>query len=140
MAEFVFKNAYLSVNAKDLSDHVKSLTLNDGVETGDNTAMGDNVRSAMAGLLQQSVEVEFHSDWTTDKTNDVIDPLVGAAAFALIVKPNGSVTSATNPKWSGNVILSAWRPFGGAVGTTPSSSTATFIPGDGTGLVRAEAD
>jgi hypothetical protein len=110
----VFKDAYLSVNGSDLSTYVRSVELPLGAELYDDTTMGDTARVNAAGLLTWSVTAELKQDFAN--VDAVLHPLVGAAAFAVIIKPNGSVTGASNPAFSGNGVIESYQPFGGSVG------------------------
>ena len=134
MTELIYKDAVLSVNAVDLSDHVKSATLTLGVEAQDDTAMGDNTRSAIAGLKTWSLEVEFHQDFAASQVDATLHPLIGAAAFAISVKPTSGAVSATNPNYNGNVILASYVPMSGAVGVLLGATASFQAAGD---LTRA---
>ena len=134
MTELIYKDAVLSVNAVDLSDHVKTATLTMGVEAQDDTAMGDNTRSAIAGLKTWSLEVEFHQDFAASQVDATLHPLIGAAAFAISVKPTSGAVSATNPNYNGNVILASYVPMSGAVGVLLGATASFQAAGD---LTRA---
>ena len=134
MTELIYKDAVLSVNAVDLSGHVKSATLTLGVEAQDDTAMGDNTRSAIAGLKTWSLEVEFQQDFAASQVDATLHPLIGAAAFAISVKPTSGAVSATNPNYNGNVILASYVPMSGAVGVLLGATASFQAAGD---LTRA---
>lgn len=136
MATLVWTNCYLSINSVVESDHVRSLTLNYEAELLDDTAMGDDTRSRKPGLLNWSVEAELFSDLADGDTDELLFALVGAAAFPIIVKPNGAATSTTNPSFTGNAVLENWGPVSGAVGDM-GVTRARFLSA-GT-LTRAEA-
>lgn len=125
MAFVVLKNASVTVNNVDLSDHVKQVTVNYSAESLENTAMGATTKSRQAGLLDWSVEVEFYQDYETGKIDATLFPLVGAAAFAIHVKPDAGTISATNPDFTGNVILPEYSPVSGSVGEL-STVSVTF--------------
>ena len=82
-------------------------------------------KSREAGLKDWSVEVEFYQDYASSKVDATLFPLVGAAAFAIHVKPENAEISATNPDFTGNVILPEYTPVSGAVGEL-STVTVTF--------------
>ena len=125
MGLIVLKNAYVMVNNVDLSDHVKSVTVNYSAESLENTAMGATTKSRQAGLLDWSVEVEFYQDYANAKVDATLFPLVGAAAFAIHVKPENAAIAATNPDYTGNVILPEYSPVSGSVGEL-STVSVTF--------------
>ena len=125
MATFVYTDASVVVNSVDLSDHVKSCTLNYEAEMLDDTVMGDTTRSNIAGLLNWSIDVEFLQDFASAKVDATLFTLVGAAAFTVTVKPTSASVSATNPSLSGSAVLESYPPMSGSVGDLETAS-ATF--------------
>ncbi len=136
MAEIVLKDASVVINSVDLSNRVSSVTINYSAEILDKTAMGANSRSRIAGLKDFSIDVEFNQDYAANKIDATLFPLVGAAAFAVVIKPTSGAVSATNPSYSGNVLLESYSPVAGAVGEL--SKVSVTLPGDGD-LARATA-
>lgn len=134
MAEFVLKDASLVVNSVDLSDHVNSVTINYSAEIQDKTAMGDDSRTKLAGLKDFSIDVEFNQDHAASNVDATLFPLIGAAAFTVVVKPTSGSVSATNPSYSGSCLLESYAPIGGGVGD--KASTTISMPGSGD-LTRA---
>lgn len=116
MATHVFYDASVTVNSVDLSDHVKSVTLNYGARMEDDGNMGDDTEINLAGIKTWSVSIEFSQDYAASKVDATLFPLVGAAAFPLAFRPTSAVASATNPEFSGNAVLSSYPPMGGAWG------------------------
>jgi len=134
MAEIVLKDASVVVNSVDLSSRVSSVTINYSAEILDKTAMGANSRSRIAGLKDFSIDVEFNQDYATSNVDATLFPLVGAAAFSIVVKPTSGAVSTTNPSYSGNVLLESYSPIAGGVGEL--EKTSVTFPGDGD-LTRA---
>jgi len=124
MAAFVFTDAFFSATGVDLSDHVKSVTLNYSAELQDDTAMGDTTRSRAGGLKDWSMEVEFHEDFASAKVNATLWPKVGSTCVVLMRPVNATGVSATNPNFSGTSVLES-LPVGGALGEM-AATTATF--------------
>ena len=127
MATSIWRNAFLSINGVDLSNDVKSLTSNEGAETGDDTAMGDTTRSAMSGLKTFSLEVEFHQDFAAGQVDVSLRALVGGAGVAVIWRPDTAAVSATNPQRNCTMILETYTPASGAVGTVPLAAKARLV-------------
>ena len=126
MATFVLYDAYLSVAGVDLSDHVRSVTVDAGQNMADDTAMGDAFVSNTAGLATWSVSVEFLQDYASSKVDATLEPLLGIGnTAALVVKPTSGSVSSTNPSYSGTSILESYNPIGGSVGDQAMAS-ATF--------------
>jgi len=129
MAELVLKDASVVINSVDLSDHVSSVTVNYSAEILDKTAMGADSRARLAGLKDFSLDVEFNQDYAASEIDATLFPLVGAAAFAVVIKPTSGAVTATNPSYSGNALLESYSPVGGAVGELAKVSVS--MPGDG---------
>ena len=129
MARIVLTNAYITVNGVNLSDHIASVTLTTNTDVVETTAFGSTARTRISGLFDNSVALEFHQDYAASSVEATIYPLVGAAATAVLVKPNGSTTSATNPAYSFNALVSEWTPLNGAVGELATASVTWNIDG-----------
>lgn len=128
MAALVLTNAYVTINSVNLSDHITSITLNTTEDVIDTTAFGSTARTRVAGLLDNSVTIEFQQDYAASNVEATIYPLVGSTT-ALVVKPNGSSTSATNPSYSFTALVSEWQPLNGAVGELATASVTWPISG-----------
>lgn len=115
MAKMVLTNAYVQLNAVDLSDHVKSVTLNYSAEAVDDTAMGDTTKSRIGGLKDWSLEIEFQQDYASGKVDATLFDLVGTT-FAVAVRPVNTTISSTNPEYQGTGLLESYKPMGGSVG------------------------
>lgn len=139
MAIFCYKDAYLSINGTDLSDHVQECSCNFDAEMLDRTVMGDDWRSFLPGLKNWEITVTFAQDYASGKVDATLWSLLGATAFPIVFKPNGSTTSSTNPKFTGNAVLANYNPIGGAVGDL-AKAQVTLKAGDGDGLTRATSD
>ena len=130
MAFVVLKDAYVMINTVDLSDHVKSVKLSYSAAIHDDTAMGADSLSRLAGLKDWKMEVEFFQDYATGKVDATLFSLVGAAAFAVHLKPVNTTIAATNPDFTGNAVIEGdYMPVGGSVGEL-ATVTVTFA-GDG---------
>lgn len=126
MATFVLYDAHLSVAGTDLSDHVRSVTIDAGQNLVDDTAMGDAFVSNAAGLATWSISVEFLQDYATSKVDATLEALLGIGnTAALIVRPTSSAKGSANPEYTGTGILESYNPIGGAVGDQ-SMASATF--------------
>jgi hypothetical protein len=139
MATLVYTDAFLSVNSVDLSDHVRSLTINYEAEMLDDTVMGTSgTRSNFPGLLNWSMEVNFLQDFAASEVDATLFPLVGAVPFPIIARPTSAAVGASNPQYSGNAVLATYPPITGEVGTL-AMVTASFKSGGGSPLARAIA-
>ena len=129
MARIVLTNAFISVGGVDLSDLVASVTLNSTFDVVETTAFSSTAaKTRLAGLADNSVTLEFHQDYATGEVEQTIYPLLGTAA-AVIVKPNGSSTSAFNPSYTCSAIISEWTPINGSVGELATASVTWPVTG-----------
>lgn len=134
MAAFVFKDGSLVVNSVDLSDHVRSMTLNYSGDLQEETSMGDDTRKRLSGLKDWSVDVTFKQDFDSGSVDATLFSLIGAASFTVTMKPTSAAVSATNPSFSGSAVLETYPPLDGAVGDLAEVSATFQAAGD---LTRA---
>lgn len=135
MSSLTFNDAFVSIGGTDLSDWVMSVTLPRGVESLDETAMGDTTRKNKGGLKTWNVEVEFKQDFAAGGPDATLDPLVGTTA-TIIVRPTSAAVSATNPNYTGTGLITNYQPFGNSVGDLATCSVS--IESAGT-MTRATA-
>jgi hypothetical protein len=105
----------------DLSNHVKSITINKTVDELESTAMGNTGHYFIAGLESSTIAVDFFNDTATSSVLQTLNSLVGLpGAFKIcqVVTPGSPTTatpSATNPLYSGQVLVNKLTPVNGAV-------------------------
>lgn len=128
MARIVLTNAVVKINSVDLSDHVASVELAQEVEEVETTAFGDSARTRTGGLANNSLSLDFHQDFASASVDDTLNGLVGGTASFEIL-PNGTAVGATNPKYTGTVLLTEWTPVSGAIGELATASITWPISG-----------
>jgi len=123
-----FTSGYLLVNSVDLSARCKSISVNYQADMLDASAMGDLTKVNLAGLKSWSVSADLVDDMTASGSGSVdatLFPLIGAAAFAVVVRPSTAVLGATNPSFTGNAVLPSYS-MGGAHGGLLTKGGITF--------------
>ena len=136
MPRLVLTNAFISVGGVDLSDLVASVTLNSTFDVVETTAFSSTAaKTRLAGLADNSISLEFHQDYATGEVEQTIYPLLGTVA-TVIVKPNGSSTSAFNPSYTCSAVIAEWTPLNGAVGELATVSVTWPVSGQ---IVKAIA-
>ena len=120
----------------DLSDHVTDVTLTYEADELETTSSGTATthKTYIAGMKSWKVDITFHQDYAASKVDAVLEPLVGAAAFPVSLKPAYGDTSATNPEYSGNCILTSYPCMSGKVNEL--ATTKVTLRGTGA-LTRA---
>ncbi|MET7949218.1 radical SAM protein [Micromonospora sp. NPDC005324] len=115
MGSFAFVDAVVTVNAVNLSQFVRQATITASADQLEDTAMGDQFRSRLGGLKDWTVALEFNEDYVAGGVDQTLWPLLGTVV-TVSVKATSAAVSATNPLYSGPVVVSAHTPVGGSVG------------------------
>jgi len=140
MAIFYQNNAGFKISTDgttyvDLTDHVTSLTINRQFDELDVTAMGATGHSFIAGLESSTISVDFLNDDATAQVMTTLNTLVGTNAKFKIVQttvpgtPTTATVSATNPLYSGLVLVNKLTPVAGKVGDVAVQSLTFTVSG-----------
>lgn len=114
------KTAQVTINAKDISPYVTSVTFERGNDTHDTTTFGSTSHSYIAGLIDGKMSVSGLWDKTALVGSEVVfNSMVGTAAgFPFVYGPEGS--TAGNVKYTGTVVLDNYSE------STPVADLVTF--------------
>lgn len=138
MAKVVLKNVAVKVNTVDLSTYVAEIDTGQTVDEVDVTGMGAVSHEIIAGLRNDVFAITFWQDWANAKVDQTLSPLLGTGSVFLVEAwPDGTTTSATNPKYSGSCQLLDYHSIAGSVGDG-AQTQAVFRP-TGAGITRATA-
>jgi len=140
MAIFYQNNAGFKISTDgttyvDLTDHVTSLTINRQFDELDVTAMGATGHSFIAGLESSTISVDFLNDDATAQVMTTLNALVGTNAKFKILQtttpgsPSTGTVSATNPLYSGLVLVNKLTPVAGKVGDVAVQSLTFTVSG-----------
>jgi predicted secreted protein len=139
MAIFMQNNAgfQLQVSAAyvDLTNHVKSLTINRNYDELDVTAMGNTGHTFIAGLESSTISVDLYNDDAASSVMATLNTLAGTnAAFKICQttvagSPSTATISATNPLYTGLVLINKITPVTGAVGEVAVQSLQFTVSG-----------
>ena len=112
----ILKNPSIKINNVQMNDHIAQVELSQEFEEVDTTTFdGTNAMSRAAGLEDSSVSLTFLQDYAASSVDATIAPLIaGTASFEIL--PAGTAVSATNPKYTGTVLINSWTPLSGAPG------------------------
>jgi hypothetical protein len=133
MARLVLTNVNITVAGVDLSDHIASVTLGSTYDVIETTAFADGnvpqaAKNRIAGLVDNSVTLEFHQDFAAASVEATIYPLLGTVA-AVEVQPVNAAISVDSPLYTFNALISEWTPLNGAVGELATASVTWPISG-----------
>lgn len=139
MPREVLVDAFVSVNAVDLSDHAASVTVTTSEDLQEATVMGDTGKRRLSSKIRDAqIEIEFRQDYDAAKVDATLAPLLGVETAVAVRKSKADGVSATNPETRINGIMAEYQPAGGAVGEVHNLSV-TFQNSDGLAPVRAVA-
>lgn len=123
MAIFTLTDAYISINGVTLSDHAKSVTVNDNRSKKDATGFGAGSIVNMKGLGDATISVTFYQDFAAAKTHATLQPLIGSTTpFTVEVRPTSAARSATNPAAVMSALLFDYTFLDGSVGDVSEMS------------------
>src|SRR5262245_12650427 len=139
MAIVMSNNVSLTVNAVDLSDHVREITITMSADDLDATAMGATSHAHTVGLRDDRMEVTFLQDYAAAKVDATLSGLVGTTTgFVIVAKPTNAAVSTTNPSYTMTSLLFDYTPIDAQVGEI-SMPKVVFLPAPGGSIVRATA-
>jgi 2-keto-3-deoxy-6-phosphogluconate aldolase len=133
MPKYIVTNPKVTINGTNVSPSIAAATLELTSTDVDVTSFGSNGwTEIIGGLKSGTVSLDFHSGYAAGEINTVLNPLVGTIA-TVVINPNGTVTSSTNPAWTATVHVNSVSPVAGAVGdlatftvSYPTSGSVTF--------------
>ena len=131
----VLKNAAVTIgNASssgttDFSGACRRVRISETYDLLDDTRMGLNSHSRIAGLIDWRVEVELLQNFATT-VPPAVDKLIAAIynyaqPVPITIRPVNAGRTSDNPEYSGMVILETFNPIDAAVGAL-QTVTATF--------------
>jgi len=106
----------VKINSIDLSDHVKSITLNRTFDELEVTAMGDSSHRFTKGLEASTLTLSFLSDTAAASVNATLQAAWGTTVPFTLIQTKGTAVSATNPVFSGSILVNKTTDLNGAVG------------------------
>jgi hypothetical protein len=134
MAKTIVRDASVTVNSVDLSDHVSHVEINQSYDDVDVTAMGAAAKQHLLGMGDDQIVVHFWQDFDEASVNATLGGLVGSnTPFPVVVQPGSGAVSATNPSYTMQSILGTYSPLSADVGAA-SETDCTFMCGDGQGI------
>ena len=124
----VITNATVTVGGVDLSSSIRKVTLSTSRAELDTTTFGSTAKRRVAGLADNKVSIDFNQDFSASSVEASIYSLIGTTT-TIVIKPNGSTTSATNPSYSATILVTEWTPLDAQVGDLASATISWPIDG-----------
>lgn len=113
----------------ELTDHVMALTLNRALDELDVTAMGNLGHSFIAGLDASTLAVDFLNDDAASNVMATLNTLYGTLSAFKVIQNSTTAISATNPVYTGTILVNKLTPIAGKVGDVATQSLTFTISG-----------
>ena len=134
MAISVLTDAFVLINAVNLSDHCSKVTLSDSRTSVDITAMGATSIAYTKGLGDAKASFDFFQDFAAGKVHATLQPLIGSSVVVTVeVRPTSAARSATNVAWVCSMLMMTYPMLDGKVGDA-NSATYEFVNGAQAGV------
>lgn len=125
MAVFLNNAVGVKINTVDLSDHVKSITLNRQFDELEVTAMGDSSHRFVKGLESSTLTLSFLNDDAAASVLATLQAAWGTSVAFSLLQTKGTAVSATNPLYTGTILVNKTTDINGATGDI-STQDITF--------------
>jgi hypothetical protein len=128
---FALTDARIELNSVVFSTWAKKVTLNVQIEDLDTTTFGSTWHTRLGGLLDGSITIDLLQSFAASNVDATLWPLfIAGATFNAKIRPTSGTVSATNPEFSGSVLLTGYSPLDGSVGDL--AGTSITLPTSGT--------
>lgn len=116
MALLSLTDATIIVGGTNISDHCSSVEFEVEAEELDSTVFGTaGYKSTLGGLKSGTLNITIKGDYAAAAIDSILWPLFGTVA-TFDVKPTSAARSATNPSYTGSVLINGLTPITGDVG------------------------
>lgn len=124
MAKMVLTAAYISLSGTDLSEYTRKVELSTEVEEKDVTTYASaGWKEVLGGLKGGELSLEFLQDVAATEIDSIMWPLLGTVV-TFEVRLSQAAVGASNPKYTGSVLVKGWNPIEGSVGDEASVSVS----------------
>lgn len=118
MAKMVLLASFISIDANDLSNDCSKIELTAEIAEKDVTTYGsDGWNESLGGLGSGSLALTFKQDVDQGALDDLMWPLfIGRDPVPFEVRIDQATVGSSNPSYTGNVLMTEWKPVTGNVG------------------------
>ena len=128
MAKFAATDYAVSINGTQFGSSLNSAELTIEADDLETTAFGGTFRTRVGGLKSASVTLNFMQDFAAASVDATLNTLVGSIATVVII-PNGTAVTATNPKYTAECLVTQYSPFASSVGDLATFSVTWPVTG-----------
>lgn len=134
MAKFLATQFQVTLNGTDLTSSLHAVTLDVNSNEVETTTFGTattTYKTVIGGIVSGSVKLDFYQDFAAGSVDATIWPLINTIG-TVVIKPQGTAVSATNPSYTATVLINGYQPINANIGdlagfsvTWPTTSTIT---------------
>jgi hypothetical protein len=128
MAKIVLTDAKVTINSVILSDHITNIVIETKDDIVETTGFGSTSKTRIAGLSDNSVQIDWIQDFAAANVEATIYPLIGTTT-TIVVQPASTTVTATNPSYTFTALVSEWQPLSGGIGQLLTAKTSWPISG-----------
>lgn len=129
MAAFMLSSTYVGLNGSDYSAHAKACTLTVEVADLDTTDFASSGwKEVIGGLKSGTLDITWNQDVAAAAIDSVIWPLLGTVV-TFEVRATSAAVGASNPKYTGSVLINGWTPLDGNVGDLAETDSSFPVTG-----------
>jgi hypothetical protein len=128
MAKLVLTDVITTIGGTDYSANINQVEISVSADEVETTAFGSSWRTSTTGLRSGTFTVSFHQDYAAAAIDSGLWTLFGSAA-TVVVKPNGTAVSSSNPSYTFVANISNLNPISGAVGDLAVANVTWPISG-----------
>lgn len=128
MATFSATDYDILINSVNMSAMAQKASFPLTAVANDDTAYGDTYLSRVAGLKDGKLDITWNQDFASSQVDALLFPLFGTVT-TFEIRPTSSARGATNPAYTGSVLITEYTPIDAKVGDLAQLSTSWPISG-----------
>jgi hypothetical protein len=116
MAKIVLTAEYVALGGTDISSYLKKGELSLESDAQDSTTYGSaGWKEFLGGLKSGELSLSYLNDVAAAALDSIMFPLFGTV-ITFEVRASSAAVGASNPKYTGSILVKEWKPVGGGVG------------------------
>ena len=119
----------VKINNIDISANVSNISLIRQFDELEVTAMGDSAHRFVKGLEASTLQLDFFSQEGASQVNGILATNWGSNITFALLQDKNSAVSATNPLYTGQILVNKTQDINGAVGDVAKQSITFTING-----------
>jgi hypothetical protein len=119
----VLFDAFILINAVNVSDHGNKVEIPLSVDEEDTTAFGQTWKARVGGLKDASLNIDFINDFVAAQLDATMFALLGTVV-TFEVRPTSAGRGTGNPAYTGSIFIKEWKPIIGNVGKLAVTSVS----------------